>query len=273
VNKPKRGESSHCDTQWYKDIDFWEQFAPIMFDAVHWEEVPEVADSVTRLSKFNLYGETSSGDWQEPLDSVPKVLDLCCGLGRISAELARVGFAVTGVDITESFLRTAKEDAQHENLDIEYIHADAREFIRPDYFDAIVNLYISFGYFSDQKDDLKVLRNVYASLKKNGTFIIETLGKEIAVRDFVEAEWFERTGYTVLTEYKSVDSWTFLKNRWIIIKDGKRVEKIFTQRLYSASELRSLLQEAGFCEIDIYGDWDESPYDHKANKLILVCRK
>ena len=259
--------------EWYEDIEFWEHFAPVMFDEIHWAEVPEVADAVTRLSRFNLYGETPEDDWHEPAKSAPKVLDLCCGIGRISSELARMGFAVTGVDITESFLNTAKEDAEHENLNIEYIHADAREFVRSEYFDTIVNLYISFGYFTDQKDDLKVLRNVYKSLKNGGTFIIETLGKETVVRDFVEAEWFERTGYTVLTEYEPLDSWTFLKNRWIIIKDGQRVEKIFTQRLYSASELRAILQEAGFNKVEIYGDWDESPYDYKANKLIAVCRK
>jgi len=259
--------------QWFEDAEFWEHFAPIMFDDAHWNEVPSVADAVTRLSNFNLYGETSSDKWKEPLREAPKVLDLCCGLGRISSELARMGFAVTGVDITESFLNVAKEDAKYENLNIEYIKSDAREFIRPLYFDTIVNLYISFGYFSDLEDDLKVLCNVYESLKEGGTFIIETVGKEIAVRDFIEAEWFERAGATLLTEYKPVDSWTFLKNRWIIIKDNKRLEKVFAQRLYSASELRTQLQKAGFKKTDIYGDWDERSYDQHANKLIIVCRK
>jgi len=160
-----------------------------------------------------------------------------------------------------------------ENLNIEYIRADARDFKRPDFFDAAVNLYISFGYFSDQKDDLLVLRNVYESLKKGGSFIMETLGKEIAVRDFIEAEWFERAGCTVLTEYEALDSWTFLKNRWILINGGKRIEKVFVQRLYSASELRALLLEAGFEKVEIYGDWDESPYDRRAAKLIAVGRK
>ena len=244
-----------------------------MFDDAHWAEVPAVADAVTHLSRFNLYGETTNEIWHKPLESPPKVLDLCCGIGRISAELARTGFTVTGVDITESFLKTAKEDAGYENLDIEYILADAREFLRPDFFDTIINLYISFGYFSDQKDDLKVLRNVYESLKKDGSFIIETLGKEIAARDFIEAEWFERAGGFMLTEYEPLDSWTFLKNRWILLKDDKRIEKTFIQRLYSASELKAILQEAGFKKIDIYGDWNEIPYDQHANKLIAVCKK
>ena len=260
-------------SQWFEDTEFWEFFAPVMFDEIHWAEVADVAEAVTSLSQFNFYGETSQDTWKEPLEGPPKVLDLCCGLGRISAELARMGFSVTGVDITESLLKTAKEDAKYENLDIEYLNCDAREFVRENYFDLIVNLYISFGYFEDKKDDLLVLQNAYKSLKKDGTFIIETLGKEVAVKNFVEDEWFERSGYTVLTEYTSVDSWTFLKNRWILLKDGKRIEKTFTQRLYSASELRDLLVEAGFKTTEIYGDWDLSPYDHNANKLIIVGKK
>jgi len=255
--------------EWFNDGEFWEQFAPIMFDDAHWVEVPSVADSVTRLARLDLYGETSNTAVRSGL----KVLDLCCGFGRVSAELARRGFAVTGVDITESYLQTAREEASYENLNIEYIHADARDFVRPNFFDAAVNLYISFGYFDNQEDDRLLLSNVYESLKTGGAFIIETLGKEIAVRDFVESECFRRAGFTVLTEYEVLDSWTFLKNRWILFKDRKSIEKTFTQRLYSASELKALLLEAGFAEVEIYGEWDESPYDHRAAKLIAVARK
>ena len=251
--------------EWFNDERFWEQYAPIMFDASHWEEVPEVADSVTRLARLDLY--------DAPARSAPKVLDLCCGFGRISAELARRGFAVTGVDITEAYLRAAREDAAGENLALEYLKADARNFSRPGFFDLAVNLYISFGYFENPGDDRMVLRNVYASLRDGGAFIIETLGKEIAVRDFVEAEWFERAGWTVLTEYEAQDSWTMLKNRWILIGEGRRIEKTFTQRLYAASELRALLLDAGFASVELYGGWDESPYDNRAEKLIAVGRK
>jgi len=88
-------------TEWFYDSEFWGYFSPIMFDETHWSEVPEVADGITRLLRFNLYGETASEEWQKPLDSIPKILDLCCGIGRISSELARTGYAVTGVDLTE----------------------------------------------------------------------------------------------------------------------------------------------------------------------------
>jgi len=257
--------------EWFNDSDFWKNFSPIIFDDKHWAEVPEVADSVTRLAGLSLYGLASRG-------SGPRALDICCGMGRITAELARRGFTMTGVDITESLLETAREDAVYEGLDIEYVLADARSFIRPSFFDTAMNLYISFGYFEKPEDDLLLARNVYESLKPGGTFIIETLGKEIAVRDFIPGEWFERAGYAVLTKYEVVDSWAALKNRWILIPNaeelnGKKIEKTFTQRLYSATELRALLFNVGFANVDLYGGWDERPYDRNAEMLIAVGRK
>ncbi|GHV35928.1 SAM-dependent methyltransferase [Spirochaetia bacterium] len=266
--------------EWFNDESFWEQYAPIMFDAKHWGEVPGVADGVTRLARLKLYDEGPAGLihplWNMAVPgnkSAPRILDLCCGFGRLTLEFARRGFVATGVDITESYLKTAREDAIYENLDIEFTKEDVRDFKRPDFFDVAVNLYISFGYFADPMDDKKFIQNAYDSLKGGGTLIIDTLGKEIAVRDFVESEWFEKAGFFVLTEYEALDSWGSLKNRWILIKDGKQIERTFTQRLYSAAELRALLFEAGFSQVEIYGDWNESPYDHRAERLIAVGRK
>jgi len=266
--------------EWFNDEDFWKYYAPVIFDKKRWEEVPEVACAITGLAELRQYGRGKSDECG------PRALDLCCGVGRIAAELARSGYAVTGVDINAAFLETAREDAAYEGLDIEYVHCDARSFKRPLFFDTAVNLYISLGYFENPAEDLLLVRNVYDSLKPGGSFIIETLGKEIAVRDFTPGEWFERAGYAVLTEYEAVDSWAGLKNRWILIKmdtpgspDGspesmpKRIEKTFTQRLYAASELRTLLLQAGFSSVEIYGGWDERAYDQYAETLIAVGRK
>jgi SAM-dependent methyltransferase len=286
--------------EWFNDESFWEQYAPIMFDAKHWAEVPEAADGVTRLARLNLYDEGPAGlvpaagtgragslpgpaspthpGKDSPCAAInapcaPRILDLCCGFGRMTLEFARRGFAATGVDITESYLKTAREDAAYENLDIEFIREDVRDFRKPEFFDVAVNLYISFGYFADPLDDKKFIQNACDSLKNGGTLIIDTLGKEIAVRDFVESEWFEKAGFFVLTEYEALDSWAMLKNRWILVKDGRQIERTFTQRLYSAAELRSLLFEAGFSQVEMYGDWNEAPYDHRAERLIAVGRK
>ena len=248
--------------EWFNDDDFWEQYTPLIFDESRWAEVPKVTEGVTRLAR----PDRCEG-------KKPAILDLCCGPGRITLELARRGLSVTGVDISECYIRTAREKAAREGLEIEFIKKDVRSFKRKNAFDAAVNLYNSFGYFEDPMDDLCFLKNAHYSLKEGGALIIDVLGKEIAVRDYTEADWFERAGITFLTESNPVDSYGSMWNRWVLIKGGKRREKIFIQRLYAASELRSLLLRAGFASAEIYGDWDESPYDEKAQTLLAVGRK
>ena len=252
--------------EWFNDEDFWQQYAPIMFDDRRWKEVPAVADGITNLAGLDLYGS-------ENRNQAPSVIDLCCGFGRITLELARRGFTAAGVDITGSYLETARDDAAYENLSVEFIKDDVRHFRRKKAFDIAVNLYNSFGYFEDPRDDLLFLKNAYYSLREKGSLIIDVLGKEIAIRDYTEADWFERAGFTVLTECMPVDSWTSTWNRWILLRDGKRLEKVFLQRLYAASELRTLMYLAGFSAVEMYGNWDESPYDNDARTLIAVGKK
>jgi len=252
--------------EWFNDNDFWEQYAPIMFDEKRWAEVSQVAEGITRLARLGLCeGKVKKKG--------PYIIDLCCGFGRITLELARRGFVASGVDITASYLNTAREDAANEGLGIEFIHDDVRSFKRKNAFDAAVNLYNSFGFFENPDDDLLFLKNAYYSLRDGGTLIIDVLGKEIAIRDYSEAEWFERAGFIVLTESMPVDSWGSVWNRWILLKEGASREKVFVQRLYAASELRSLLHRAGFSAVELYGGWDERSYDQHADTLIAIGRK
>ena len=256
------------DREWFEEAEFWERYAPIMFDSDRWAEVPAVVDGIARLTGIGPSPDAASGGREGP----SRVLDLCCGTGRVAVELASRGYATTGVDITEAYLRAAAESCDDEGVRVELVREDARRFLRSASFDLAVNLYYSFGYFNDPSDDALLARNVRSSLATGGAFVIETVGKEIAMRDFTDGEWFDREGYTVLTEFTPVDSWSALRNRWILIKGAERIERSFDQRLYAATELRRLLLEAGFSSVQVYGDWDGTPYDQKARVLITVAR-
>ena len=115
--------------------------------------------------------------------------------------------------------------------------------------------------------------NVYRSLKPGGTFVIELMGKEILARIFQERDWQEQDGAFILYERRVTDSWTWMENRWIIIKDSKRTEFKITHRLYSATELASLLVECGFRQVNAFGDLSGSPYDHTAKRLVMIAHK
>ena len=243
---------------WHEEDTFWTKWAPFMFHERRWEQAQEEVALITSLLKVS------------PRSSF---LDLCCGPGRHSLQLARTGFAVTGVDRTKAYLEKARKQAEKERLDVEFVQEDMRSFCRPDAFDAVINLFTSFGYFEDIEDDRKVAANVYHSLKDNGVFLIDIAGKEVLARTFRERDWYEVNDILVLQERRITRNWSWMENRWIMVKDGKIEESRLSHRLYSAAELAALLHDCGFGAIDVYGDLTGTPYDHTAKRLVAVAHK
>jgi SAM-dependent methyltransferase len=183
----KRGEASACalnslSMEWFENDDFWRDFYPFMFADERFAATPDELDRILALT------QCSGGS----------VLDLCCGPGRHSVELARRGFQVTGVDRSPFLLAKAREHAARSGAPVEWIEQDMRNFVRPASFDLACSLFTSFGYFEDEQDDLRVLRNIHQSLKENGVFIMEMLGKERLARvwkdtmctELADAHWF-----------------------------------------------------------------------------------
>lgn len=245
--------------EWFEKEDFWVNYAPIMYDDRRWAEAPTVAQKVKDIACLK------DGD---------SVLDAGCGLGRISVELAALNLRVTGVDIIKSELNAAKESSDDENLKIDFIQQDLRYFHPKSQFDCAVNLYTSFGYCDTIDEDMAILKNIADSVKKGGTFIMECTSRESAILYFTEGEWFERAGFTVLTEFECVGAWEGLRSKWTLIdKEGKRIVHEFVQRLYPAAFLRDKLIEFGFAKADVYGDFDFSPYNQNARTMILVGKK
>jgi SAM-dependent methyltransferase len=250
--------------EWFEDEDFWITYAPLMFDESRWAEVPEVVDRLLEwgLTPGQTRGQTPDG----------RVLDICCGVGRHCLELAFRGFKVTGIDITKAYLEAAENSAKGAGLDIEFIRADARTFTRPSGFDLALNLYTSFGYFADPKDDLRMLSACASSLAPGGCLIIETLGKEVALNHFIAGEEFDRAGWKVRTEYEISKNRDYQKNRWILDKGNTRVDRSFSIRLYSGDELASALEISGFRTVELLGGFDGRAYDKDAETLVAVAR-
>ena len=243
---------------WHEQDTFWMKWAPVMFHEHRWGKAPEEVANIISLLGIT---ETTS------------ILDLCCGPGRHSLQLARHGFSVTAVDRTRMYLEKARKQAETEGLEIEFVQDDMRGFCRPGSFDAVINLFTSFGYFEDVNDDRKVAANAYRSLKDKGVFLIDIMGKEILARIFRERDWYELDNIMVLEERKICANWSWMESRWLMIKDGKMDERRVSHRLYSATELRALLSDCGFDPIDVYGDLAGTPYDHTAKRLVLVAHK
>ena len=243
---------------WYQNKDFWRTVRPILFRQRRGEMAIEDVNNIVSLLKLKR-GAT--------------ILDLCCGVGRHSMEFARRGYLVTGVDLTAMYIREARRKAKREDLAIDFIQQDMRRFRRTNTFDAVINLFTSFGYFKAPRDDVRVAEHMYTALKKGGFFVLELMGKEVLARIYQPRDWYEIEGTIVMEERMPSNDWSTLENRWIILKGNKRKEFRFKLRFYSAVELCKLLKHAGFRETDVYGDLAGAPYDRKATRLIVVARK
>jgi len=204
---------------WHEDESFWLEHGPLMFHAQRWEGTGVEIDGVIAL-----------------LGLAPgaKILDLPCGPGRHSIELARRGFAMTGVDRTEQYLDEARCRADAAGVSVEWRQADMREFREPEAFDAAINMYTSFGYFVDQAEDLRVLENFCASLKPGGRLLMELMGKEVLARTFQQRVWKELPdGTHLLSETKICNDWSWVEGRWLVLRNGSLTEHTISHRVCS----------------------------------------
>lgn len=210
-----------------------------------------------------------------PLPEGAVVLDLCCGVGRHSIELAKRGHRVTGVDRFEPFLGRAKSATAAAGVQVEWVREDMRRFRRPDAFDAAISLFTSFGYFHDDAEERTVLGNVFESLRPGGQVLLDVMGKEIIARNFKQGMVQRRQlgdGEAMLIDEPRVgDDWHHIASTWTFLwADGEREAFELRCRCYAATELKRLLAEAGFERVRAFGGLDGCAYDQNARRLVVT---
>lgn len=210
------------------------------------------------------------------LDPGAKVLDLCCGMGRHSMALHEAGFEVTGVDLSPVLLREAKKNDPEGR--VAWLRADMRELPLSGGFDAVVNLFSSFGYFERDEEHVRVLKEIARMLKPGGRFIIDYLNPRYIADHLVPAS--ERTDEgQLISEKRAIES-GYVK-KWISITSmdegdaspdnpRKYMERI---KLYEREDFAAMLTEAGLTLDHVHGDYDEGEFDpDQSPRMIMVGR-
>lgn len=193
-----------------------------------------------------------------PIRSTGRVLDLCCGSGRHSRALARRGYDVVGVDLSLVLLALANERKSNSNLS--FYQYDMRKIPFENEFDIVVNLFTSFGYFSSDEENATVVRNMARALKTNGQAVIDYLNPAY-VRAHLVPNSVREVGGLYIEEKRWIED-GFVKKQ-IVVNDVEVAEPrqyLEQVRLFEADEMIAMLTQAGFSEIQLFGDYTYAPY-------------
>jgi SAM-dependent methyltransferase len=195
------------------------------------------------------------------------ILDLCCGMGRHSLALSDFGYRVTGMDLSEVLLDEAKK--LDKDGKVRWIRGDMRRIPLETEFDAVVNLFTSFGYFEQDEENGKVLKEVERVLLPGGKFIIDFLNPEY-VREHLVPRSERQTGSLIIEEQRYIEDDTV--NKRIFIREQGRPERVYNERvkLYSLRQFEQFIADAGLVIDRVYGNYDQSLYDEKQSPRMII---
>lgn len=198
------------------------------------------------------------------------VLDLCCGNGRHSRQLAELGFQVTGIDLSQVLLSEAVK--KNKNGLIRYFQHDVRTLPFKEEFDYVLNLFTSFGYFEKEEENRKVFESIFKSLKKNGRFLVDFLNPGYVKSTLVP--YSERTvGDILVIEKRRIEGKKVCKD--IEIHQGNDVRTYEEQvNLFEYAEMESMLKSAGLDISNVYGGFDQRSYSsNNSPRMIIIGKK
>lgn len=190
------------------------------------------------------------------------LLDAPCGTGRHARAFAKAGLKVTGLDINPALIRRAKRDHSPKKKTA-YVVGDL--LLLDQYrgrFDAVVNLFTSFGYFSTEVKNLAVMRGLVRALKPGGRIAFNLIDRDWLLKNFQASSCSETKGVWVLEtrhydpKTRVIEAHTLLLDR----KKGQGKSYYHRTRLYSKTEMVKLMKSCGLTRVEVYGDSDGSSF-------------
>jgi len=200
------------------------------------------------------------------------LLDVPCGEGRLTRELASRGYALTGVDFSSDFLQEARSRATEKGLDIRWEQRDMRDLPWHHDFDGAFCFGGSIGYFEDE-GNADFVRAVCRSLKEGARLVLEIgVSMETLLPRLQTREW-TRIGHFLFLEENHYDHATGRFNTdYTFVRDGQVDTRSGSHRVYTYRELVRLMESAGFADVQSFGSLAREPFALGSAQLFLVGR-
>ncbi|MDH5752573.1 MAG: class I SAM-dependent methyltransferase [Deltaproteobacteria bacterium] len=202
-----------------------------------------------------------------------KILDVPCGPGRLSIDLAARGFRLTGIDRSELFLVEGREKAESSGLEVEWVARDMRELQGLGPFAGAFCFGNSFGYF-DRNGTAEFLAAVSHSLVPGARFVLDTaMCLESMLLEGMERNWMNVGGILLLVDHHYHVAEGRLETEYTLVRNGRKEARKLSHWLYSVSEIRHMLEMVGMETISMFSSLEQEPYYCGAGRLLMVCEK
>lgn len=204
-----------------------------------------------------------------------RLLDLGCGYGRHSMELAARGYHAVGLDLSLPLLIRANEAARRAGVNVDFVHGDMRDMAFDGEFDGAFCFFTTFGYFDDETNR-KVAASVGRSLKTGGRFVLDLINRDCLIGDLPTRVWWQGHGCMVLEEvdFNYVTSRLEVQ-RQLVLEDGRQLVQDISIRLYSLHEIGKILTHAGFRILEVSGNYAlrNRFYGTESRQILIVAEK
>lgn len=204
-----------------------------------------------------------------------RLLDLCCGHGRHSIALARRGYEVTGLDLSAYHIELAQKAAAEAGVSATFICDDMRNLPVEPPFDAVINIFTSFGYFESDDENAKVITRVGQALKPGGRFLLDVNHVIGTLRSFRPSDVAHHDDGSMIIQERAYDAEAgrITESSTYIAPDGERTVHSFMVRNYTMPEFRRLIEAAGMRVLRTYGGFDGSPLTMDSRRLIVLAER
>jgi D-alanine-D-alanine ligase len=204
-----------------------------------------------------------------------RVLDVGCGPGRHSLELARRGYRVVGIDPSPTMIAAAVDAAGHMDLDPapEFIRVGGEEFRSAPSFEAAICLFTTLGQMDESGDNAGLLEAVFAALSPGGVLIVE-----VPNRDWVAANLKVNDRFGGTDEYTAVERHFEPRTNTVtetfnLVSPAERRTFMLRYRVYTVDELRGLLETSGYEVSHFHGSYAAKPFEGRDPIILAVARK